>query len=264
MLRPTASQLARGLARQTADSLGLAIVRGDFEPGAVLPAETELAERFGVGRGALREAVKVVAAKGLIRTARRYGSRVCPKAEWNLLDRDVLAWHVRADPAGLADLVVEITELRETIEPQAAALAAKRATRAEAARIVGLAEALAVTEPDAAFETDIAFHLAVLDASRNRLLRAFGQSLDVLLRAQFAISRDHLTGEARYRPDQRHLDLARAIESRDPERAREASRAMFRTIRRVIAKAADPASAARPRREPSPGSGAPSQPEVDA
>ena len=108
-MRVAASEIARGLAHQTVNAFGRAIVAGEFAAGDVLPQEAALAARFGVGRSALREAVKMLAGKGLIRTARRYGSRVCPREEWNLLDRDVLAWHAEGDAAAVSALIVEIT-----------------------------------------------------------------------------------------------------------------------------------------------------------
>ncbi|WP_342359546.1 FadR/GntR family transcriptional regulator [Terrarubrum flagellatum] len=233
MPRSAASQLASGVVRETVNAFGLALVRGDFPADSVLPKEEELAARFAVGRSTLREAVKVLSGKGLVRTARRYGSRVCPRADWNLLDPDVLSWHV-AEPHDVLAFLDEVTELREMIEPEAAALAARRATPKEAARLVALAELLISTPPEAAVEIDVSFHLGVLDAARNRLLGAFGRSLGVMLRAHFRLSQRYLSGPARYNPDDKHLLLARAIAIRDADAAREQSENMLRVVRKSV------------------------------
>jgi len=83
--------------------LGLRVVSGEFAPGSQLPNESDLAEGLGVSRGGVREAVKALAAKGLIEPRPRLGTRVLPRAEWNLMDREVIAWHGRiADPRFLS------------------------------------------------------------------------------------------------------------------------------------------------------------------
>ena len=126
---PPAS-LPKGATRVTVDALGSQIVTGRWEPGAKLPHEQELAAMFGVGRNVLREAVKVLGGKGLIITARRYGSRVRKKSEWNFFDTDVLSWRL-SDQDGYARFLRDLTELRLCIEPRAAMLAAIHATSEE-------------------------------------------------------------------------------------------------------------------------------------
>ena len=98
-----------------------------------MPREAELAMQFCVSRQAVREALKVLAAKGLVQSRRRTGTRILPRASWNLLDPDVLAWHPPANfgPRLLADL----GELRRLIEPAAAEFAATRGDRAVVAAI---------------------------------------------------------------------------------------------------------------------------------
>lgn len=233
MPHAAAPQLAKGVLRETVNAFGLAVVRGDFPADQLLPKEDALAAHFDVGRSTLREAVKVLSGKGLVRTVRRYGSRVCARADWNLLDPDVLAWHL-IDPGDVLAFLEEITEFRAMVEPEAAALAARRATPKEAARLVTLGELLLTTPPDAAVEIDVSFHLGVLNAAHNRLLGAFGRSLGVLLRAQFHLSQRYLTGPARYRPDEKHLLLARAITQRDADAARAASESMLQVIRKFV------------------------------
>jgi DNA-binding FadR family transcriptional regulator len=75
--------------------LGRAIAGGQFAEGMLLPTESELQERFGASRQTVREAIKVLAAKGMVRARKRAGTSVQPRANWNLLDPDVLHWHPR-------------------------------------------------------------------------------------------------------------------------------------------------------------------------
>ena len=107
-------------------AIGEDIVRGTIKPGERLPQEAALIERFRASRTAIREAMKVLAAKGLVRARQRAGTKVRPRAEWDLLDADVLSWH---DPDTINDtLVGDLVELRQFLEPKAARLAAQRAT----------------------------------------------------------------------------------------------------------------------------------------
>src|SRR5712691_2438408 len=138
----------RGLHGEIVHRIGVQIVRGELKPGDVLPAD-ELSAELGLSRTVLREAVKVLAAKGLVEARPKTGTRVRPRAAWNLLDPDVLAWRSEASPDG--DFFRNIVELRRIVEPEAARLAAERATAAEVAGIKAVfceMEAV-VDDPDA-------------------------------------------------------------------------------------------------------------------
>jgi DNA-binding FadR family transcriptional regulator len=113
--------------------LGALVLDGRFPPGEALPREDDLAGLFAVSRTSLREAVKVLAAKGLLEARPRTGVRVRPQDDWNLLDADVLSWH--PDLTGDRDLMRSLIEARRVIEPPAAGMAAMRATAADLARI---------------------------------------------------------------------------------------------------------------------------------
>ena len=89
---------ARNLHSDVLWALGLAIVSGTYAEGAILPSDSELLERFGVSRTVLREALKTLAAKGLIEARARIGTRVLPRNRWNLFDADVLAWFFELGP----------------------------------------------------------------------------------------------------------------------------------------------------------------------
>jgi DNA-binding FadR family transcriptional regulator len=160
--------------------LGLRIVAGEFAPGSQLPNESDLAESLGVSRGGVREAVKALAAKGLIEPRPRLGTRVLPRAEWNLMDREVIAWHGRiADPRFLTDLL----DLRMMLEPEAARQAAENATAEQITALEAAYAGMAANAPDlpaaedAFVEADLAFHLTLLRASGNQLVEQLGRLL---------------------------------------------------------------------------------------
>src|SRR5206468_9070116 len=100
-------------------AIGRRIVTGNLQPGELLPAEPEL----GASRTVVREAVKVLAAKGLVESRPKTRTRVRPRDAWNLLDPDVLAWQQDgADGEGTDSLLRKMTEVRRIIEPAAAEL----------------------------------------------------------------------------------------------------------------------------------------------
>src|ERR1700680_3972293 len=130
----------RGLTRSVSvvdrllSALGRDIASGVWKPDETLPTEPELAHRFGAGRNAVREAVKILAAKGFVRTERRAGTIVRPESCWNLLDPEVLGWMLSA--LGERDkLLDELSELRTIIEPMVAGLAAAHASAMETLQI---------------------------------------------------------------------------------------------------------------------------------
>src|SRR5262249_18820510 len=101
----------RSLHGQVAHDIGAQILRGDLGPGDVLPNEADFSARLKVSRTALREAIKVLAAKGLVESRPKTGTRVRPRGEWNLLDPDVLAWQLAAGP--VESFVADLFELRQ-------------------------------------------------------------------------------------------------------------------------------------------------------
>jgi DNA-binding FadR family transcriptional regulator len=170
-----------GLHGQVAHQIGRRIVSGEIAEGAILPREAELSEQFSISRQAVREGLKVLAAKGLVNSRRRAGTSVMPRADWHLLDPDVIAWHppVEHVPCFLNDLI----EMRRLIEPAAAEYAAVRGGAQRVARIGTALEAMkqSVNEPDAFFAADIEFHRAVLAASRNALIDRMSNVLAPLM-----------------------------------------------------------------------------------
>lgn len=166
---------------QVVEWLGRRIVSGELAGGSQLPNEADLAAQLNVSRGGVREAVKALAAKGLVEPRPRLGTRVLPRHEWNLMDRQVIDWHDHtADQTFLADLL----ELRLLVEPGAAALAAGRATPEQVADLASAYERMAEHAPRLADEhgafvqADLDFHLTLLRASGNQLIEQLGRLLE--------------------------------------------------------------------------------------
>jgi DNA-binding FadR family transcriptional regulator len=180
-----------GLPGAIVESLGKKILNGELKPGDTLPAETVYLSQLGVSRTTLREAIKVLAAKGLVLAKPKTGTVVRAREHWNLLDPAVLTWEAASD--GFADTMGELFELRRLIEPEGAALAARRHDAAAAIAMQVAFDALAPhadAGPDA-LDVDIAFHLTILKAAGNRYLGALGAVIDTVIRstARLALGR---------------------------------------------------------------------------
>src|SRR5260370_735636 len=121
------------LAQQVAREIGLRIMRKDFKPGDALVQEPELSLQLNVSRSVLREALKVLGAKGLIESRPKIGTRVRQRVHWNLFDPDVIAWQNEAGPD--RQFLLDICEVRLMFEPMTAGLAATRASTEEIALI---------------------------------------------------------------------------------------------------------------------------------
>jgi DNA-binding FadR family transcriptional regulator len=164
----TVSVRGQNLTYTVANSIGAAIVTGVYSADNPIPIEAELCRQYGASRSVVREAVKMLTAKGLLGSRPRLGTWVQPEQQWNLLDPDVLGWLLerKYSPA----LLIEFTELRLAVEPGAAALAARVAGPEEKAAIRSAIERMAAADSgdDDPLDSDIAFHVAVLRASRNR------------------------------------------------------------------------------------------------
>ena len=213
----------RSLHGQVVHELGRRIVTGQIAEGTVLPNETELGASFEVSRTALREGIKVLAAKGLLASRTRTGTRVRPRAEWNMLDPDVLAWRMEAEDA--RDFLREMAEFRSAVEPLAASLAAKRATDAQIEEIEQAYESMEAAA-DNVQETEppgLRFHQLILQASGNELLVPLNTMVETALRATFMqISPAAMVGLL-----PAHKDVLDAIKQHD---ASAAWRAMFRVL----------------------------------
>lgn len=202
-----------------ANKLGEEIVGGVFPPGSLLPNEAEMCARFAVSRTALREAYSVLVAKALIVARPKIGTRVRPKSDWNMLDPEVLAWHLQAVPT--EEFVSELHALRQMIEPAAAALAAKDPAPETIVRITAACADMDRFKDGGGdlISADLQFHLAILEATGNHFIGALGGLIHAALLSTFRLSWE---GAARMRDGRlrQHRAVLEAIRDRKPELAR--------------------------------------------
>jgi GntR family galactonate operon transcriptional repressor len=207
--------------------LGAEIVRGTYLPGQALPPEHELEARLGASRGVVREAIKMLAAKGLVSVRPRFGTHVKPRHHWSMLDRELVGW--LAGEEGIdRDLLLAFEETRAIIEPAAAALAAERAEPDDLKCIMGALEAMerGQSDPDRAIAADKEFHLSILEATHNPVLRSFRGAIEAILTAVFDVSVGVFSGNLA-----NHSAVAHAIASGN---AAEARQAMERVLRYTL------------------------------
>jgi DNA-binding FadR family transcriptional regulator len=205
------------LTRSIVLDLGSAIVTGKYEDGG-FPTEKELCLQYGAARTVLREAVKMLTAKGLLSARPRRGTRVQDEDSWNLLDPDVLSWLLERKAA--TDLLMEFTEMRLAVEPIAAGLAARRGTADQKAAIADALEAMRAAEHGHGdtLEADIRFHLAILDATGNRFFRQLKGMIETALR--ISIQRTNRLMGLETSETEVHSLVAEAILEGDVEGAR--------------------------------------------
>jgi DNA-binding FadR family transcriptional regulator len=208
--------------------LGMRIVGGEFKPGDRLPAEAALLADYEVSRPVLREATRVLVAKGLVLSKQRAGAIVRPRSEWHLLDPDVLYWLIQSQPQ--PQFVVTLLTVRRVFEPAAAALAAKVGSDAALQRV---AEAYAGMEAaqtaEELLEPDLAFHRRIAEATNNDLLAYIGNMLSLALRESIKLTSTLPNTHALSLP--RHKAILTALLNRDPLAAQQASLVQLKETR---------------------------------
>ncbi len=215
----------RGVHGRLVELIGQRIVGDALAPGTALPREVELMDEFQASRTAVREAIKVLAAKGLVESRPKRGMRVRVQDDWNMLDPDVLAWYAASGPS--AELVAQMVELRQMIEPAAARLAAERRTRAQLRAIEAAFAGMRAGLDDlvAYYRADLAFHRALFRASGNPFIDRLGAIVEVILEVSFRLQRRSLipaaAGLALHEP------VLVAIRARDAGRAEAAMLAII-------------------------------------
>ena len=221
----------RNLHAQVIHELGRLIVSGELKPGDSLPREEALAQRMVISRTALREAMKVLASKGLIETRQKTGTRVRDPRYWNQLDADILAWRCASMPT--EDFVEKLVEMREIIEPAAVAAAAKRRSAEQLARLKAAYEAMAAAaDLDAWTKADLDFHERILECANNELMASLFSVIDAALGAYFLLSARTAVDFKYSLP--RHFAVYDAIRLRRPEAAREAMHGLIMDSRANI------------------------------
>lgn len=232
---PRASlSLGRNLTHGLLDALGKSIVTGSFD-GQDFPIEAELAKRYGVSRSVTREAVKMLTAKGLLSARPRQGTIVRPESSWNLFDPDVLRWLLERKFS--MSLLRDFNALRVTIEPAAAELAARALTpEGQASLEAGYARMVAADAgDDDPLDADIAFHVAVLEASGNVFFAQFRDLIATALRTSIRFT-NRVRG-VRTASLPAHKAVKDAIEARDAAGAHAAMSAIIRDVIDLIAEA---------------------------
>ncbi|MBK3745490.1 FadR family transcriptional regulator [Paraburkholderia aspalathi] len=165
-----------------AGELGSGIVSGLFAPGDVLPGEIEFSERLKVSRTVYREAIRMLAAKGLVLSKPKIGTRVTERCRWNLLDVDVLGWLFGLEVPD-HDLVRDLFETRRIIETEAAGLAALRFTDADIAdmRDALLRMKLHLQKSEQGMLAARDFHRSIFKATGNQVLLSVSDSICAII-----------------------------------------------------------------------------------
>lgn len=206
------------------DDVGLLIVGGTYAPGVALPTEPELMAELDVSRTALREATKILMAKGLLESRTSNGTRVRPRQQWNLLDPTILRLYCQV--VEYQEFAQHFQQIRIIIEPEAAALAAQRRTGLQISALEDAYRAMkAARDARAWTPADLNFHEAILDATGNPFMRPLGSlisaALETLISHSFAISADP------FQSLPAHGQVLEAIRKQDAGRARERMKALL-------------------------------------
>jgi DNA-binding FadR family transcriptional regulator len=221
------------------DGIGREIVDGTYGTGRILPGDSELALRFGVSRTVLREAMKTLAAKGLVVAKARIGTRVTDPSDWNHFDPDVLRWHL--DRGIDFGFLGQLSEMRRSFEPFAARLACERATASDVARMHEQAAAMAeATSVEGFALADLEFHKSLLAAAKNPFMLTVGNLIEAALATSFRLSSPFGEDTRQQRIAAAHREIAERIEARDADGAAAA-------VERVIREGVDRITRARAR-----------------
>lgn len=222
----TGARQSRSHTSRVVGELGLSIVSGAQPEGSLLPGDVELLDRFKVSRTVIREALKTLAAKGMLQARARVGTRVTPRSEWNLFDPDVLLWHAEA---GLTpEFLTHLADIRMALEPEASAFAAQRATPEEVAELHECVDRMAAPRigPEAFAQADLEFHLMLARTARNPFFLSISTLIKVVLEAMLTISTPTDDGRSLKTVISQHRRIANAVANRDADEARLAMRAV--------------------------------------
>lgn len=178
----------RSLHGRVAYKLGRRIVSGEIAEGAVLSTEEVASADLAVSRTAYREAIKLLAAKGLVESRPKVGTRVRARTDWNMLDPDILLWASEQKPTNA--FTEALFEFRLIIEPAAARLAAEKQLDAPLREMRAAMANMAASAPATRenVNADLEFHAAILRASGNELLSSLWYVAEALLARSFEIS----------------------------------------------------------------------------
>ena len=215
----------QNLTSSIVQDLGIAIVTGTYSDKNPFPVEADLCTQYGASRSVLREAVKMLTAKGLLGARPRQGTWVQPEDSWNLFDPDVMRWLLERKLS--LSLLVEFTQIRLAVEPAAAAMAAVEAGPSEKAAVERALDRMIAAErgDDDPLASDIAFHSAVLLASGNRFFAQLRELIETALR--FSIRTTNRFKGVRLASVNDHKKVSDAILRGDAAAAERAMRALI-------------------------------------
>jgi len=213
-----------------ARNLGIQIVSGHFKPGDLLEGEIESSQHLQVSRTAYREAVRILAAKGLVESRPKAGTKVSGRDRWHLLDPDVLAWIFANEPDDA--LLNGLFELRLIIEPAAAALAATRRSDAEVESMDDALQRMAehTLSTEEGIKADQEFHATLLRASRNPFIISLISGIAAAVHATTMFKQRDMPLPRDPVPD--HFKVFEAIRAGDAAGARVSMDNLIRLARR--------------------------------
>jgi GntR family galactonate operon transcriptional repressor len=219
------NKLTSSVSESITRDLALRIIRGELAVGMPIPGENELAQQYDASRTSVRNALQVLAAKGMLLIQAKRRSTVTPREQWSFLDAEVLSWleDVGIEP----ELVEQLMLTRLIFEPDVAAMAAINANGHDLAAMEDALDTMQAGQQNdsaAEFERgDLAFHTAVLRACHNPFLASVGNALSAAMLLSFKQTLEddlRLTQEA----VQQHRDLLQAIRMKQPDTARQGMR----------------------------------------
>ena len=212
-------QIVRALAQD--------ILTGTLAPGDKLPMEADLLERFGVSRTALREALKTLSAKGFLSVKTRVGTRVSDSVHWNFFDKEVLGWRVAIGMD--AQFRRHLAEVRQSLEPTAASLAARHRTEADLNAMRAALDGMR-REDSSAYKfarADLALHLAIGAASQNPMIRSVAGVIETALLEAFTLSPPTRAPDLHHETVEAHARIVERIVAHDEEGAAQAMLAVI-------------------------------------
>lgn len=209
----------RGLLWSVVEEIGLRILNGTYAPSQSLPIEPELMAELRISRTVLREAIKILGAKGLIVSRPKSGTQVRPSRYWNLLDPVVLDLYCRV--FDYSEFAQNFQKLRVIIEPEAAAMAASHRNEHQ---LRELEEAFAAMKAAKGIgdwtSADLAFHEAILEATGNPFMQPLGSLIHAALNTLLFHSAE--TSADPFDSLRGHGSVLDAIRRRDAVAARQA------------------------------------------
>ncbi|HEY0211382.1 FadR/GntR family transcriptional regulator [Acerihabitans sp.] len=214
----------RNLSYLLAEKLGQRILAGEYAAGDILPGEIELGDLFGVSRTAVREAVKILAAKGMLLPRPRIGTRILPRHQWNFLDQELLSWWVTRE--NFEGVMEHFLVMRTSLEPQACALAAVNATDEEKHKLVMLMEEMQLLhahfDRERWISIDAQFHRHIYEISGNPFLSSFANLFSSIYQNYFRaiVSDENVKAEP-------HQAIVDAILASDSQQAMTACRLLL-------------------------------------